>query len=83
MDDLLRLFSVANDRGFLVNNLYQFDNGSWSAGIRSMKTNKKEMFYFQSARGRTPVIAMTEALRHAEGFRPKDYAHEPLYRDGS
>lgn len=82
MCGLLRLFEVAKDRGFLINDLSQLDNGPWVAGIRSMKTNQKKMFYFQSGRGVTPVAAMKAVLSASEDFKPEDYTVTSLYRDG-
>lgn len=51
------LLAEIADRGFLVNNLFQLDDGSWQCNLRS-----PDHLFTDWSRGPTPIIALSLAL---------------------
>lgn len=63
---LSALIRYINEQGLLVNNLYQEDDGSWRASLRSpgVINDKGERFY-EFGRGPTHKEALFDALEKA------------------
>ena|SRR3984885_5125433 len=54
--DLTNLLDEISERGWLVNNLFQLDNGSWQANLRT------STHHTAWGRGLTPVLALSIAM---------------------
>jgi len=60
------LLGYANEMGLLVNNLFQLDDGSWRANLRTPEPiSDKGEFFFEFGNGDTPQAAMFNALQRA------------------
>jgi hypothetical protein len=62
------LLTEISERGWLLNNLFQFDNGDWLANLRT------DTHYTQYGRGRTPLEALSlaiDAIETAKEFQTK------------
>ena len=64
MTKLEDIIHDANDAGFYINNLFQLDNGTWQANLRTIKRNGN-IPGFHFAYGKGPRTALRKALQSA------------------
>ena len=62
--DLTNLLDEISERGWLVNNLFQLDNGTWQANLRT------STHHTAWGRGPTPVLALSIAMDGIEAAEP-------------
>ena len=63
MASLENLIREARDEGFYINNLFQHDNGSWQANLRTIKPDSGPSLHF--AYGKGPRAALRKAIQSA------------------
>lgn len=68
------LFAEIGEMGWLVNNLYQLDDGSWRANIR------RGQWFTQFGKGDSPMEAMSEAMdKMSSAEESKEEAQTKVY----
>ncbi len=75
MAKLEDLIHEANDTGFYINNLFQLDNGTWQANLRTIKRDNGPGFHF--AYGKGPRTALRKALQSASLERHDQQKRKP------
>jgi hypothetical protein len=68
MKTLEEALTKVHELDYLVNNLYEDDNGRWTCSLRAEVEgeNLKENMFYEYGRGSTPVEAVTIAIHNAE-----------------